>query len=315
MGLGNFNGLLLINKPMDFTSHDVVAKVRRILKQKSVGHTGTLDPMATGLMVLVLGEATKLSDFLTFSDKVYRLKARLGKRTDSFDRTGKVLSETAVDIPQEKIRDAALALTGDFDWPVPIFSAAKVDGKKLYEYARAEQPAPVALPVKRMSFSEIAIEEVEPTSVTATLRCSKGSFIRSWCSELGESLSVGGHMEALERLEVGPYSLKQSVTLEQLAENPLLAEEKLISMSQALPEHRAVHIPNKEQRLLLNGQIPRDLANRLIVEQKEAFRRGEAIPVKVLGLGGQLISILVAQPGQGLKIRRVFRLDPSQVTQ
>lgn len=309
MGLGSFNGLLLVNKPADFTSHDVVAKIRKILKQKTVGHTGTLDPMATGLMVLVLGEATKLSDFLTFSDKVYRVKARLGMRTDSFDRTGKVLSETPVDFPQEKICEAALALTGDFDWPVPIFSAAKVDGKKLYEYAR-EQEA-VALPVKRMTFSDVSVEAVEPSSITATLRCSKGSFIRSWCSELGEKLGVGGHMEALDRLNVGPYSLAQSVSLELLEQDPMLAERKLISMAQALPEHRSVHIPGKEQRLLLNGQIPRDLANRLIVEQKEALRRGEPIPVKVLGEDGRLISILVAMPGQGLKIRRVFRLDPS----
>ena len=307
------NGLLLINKPKDLTSHDVVARVRKALKQKSVGHTGTLDPMATGLMVLVLGEATKLSDFLTFSDKSYRLKAKLGVRTDSFDATGKVLSEVAVDLPEEKIRAAAVALQGEFEWPVPIFSAAKVDGKKLYEYARAE--APIALPIKKMQFSGVEIESIEPSAISLSLSCSKGSFIRSWCAELGERLGVGGHMETLERLSVGPYALKQAVTLEEIDADPTLVERKLIAMSAALPEHRCIRVPNKEQRLLLNGQIPRDLANRLIVEQKEAFLRNETIPVKVLGLGGELISILVAQPGQGLKIRRVFRLDPPRIPQ
>jgi tRNA pseudouridine55 synthase len=308
-----YNGLLLIHKPKDLTSHDVVARVRRALNQKSVGHTGTLDPMATGLMVLVLGEATKLSDFLTFSDKVYRVKAKLGVRTDSFDATGKVLSQVKVDLGQEQIRAAALSLQGEFDWPIPIFSAAKVDGKKLYEYAREQKP--IALPIKRMEFSEVSIESIEPDAISATLRCSKGSFIRSWCAELGEKLGSGGHMEALERLHVGPYSLSQAVTLEDLDRDPKTAERAFVSMSAALPEHRSVRVPTKEQRLLMNGQIPRDLANRLIVEQKEALRRQEIIPIKVLGPEGELISILVAQPGQGLKIRRVFRLDPSRTTQ
>jgi tRNA pseudouridine55 synthase len=313
MGIGSVNGLLLVNKPGGITSHDVVGRVRRALKQKTIGHTGTLDPMATGLMVLVLGEATKLSDFLTFSDKVYQLQVRLGIRTDTFDSTGKVVSEMPVDLSLEKIREAALALQGEFDWPVPIFSATKVDGKKLYEYAREEKP--IALPTKRMAFSEVKIEEVTPTTVSATLRCSKGSFIRSWCAELGERLNVGAHMAALSRLCVGPYSLEQSVTLEQLDLDPSVAERSLISMTDALPEHRSIRIPAKEQRLLMNGQIPRDLANRLIVEQKEASRTGEAIPVKVMGFDGELISILIAQPGQGLKIRRVFRLDATRVTQ
>jgi tRNA pseudouridine55 synthase len=216
------------------------------------------------------------------------------------------LSESAVDLPLEKIRGAALELKGEFDWPIPIFSAAKVDGKKLYEYARAEEA--IELPLKRMEFSEVDIEEVTPKTVSARLRCSKGSFIRSWCAELGERLGVGAHMSELCRLEVGPYLLEHSVTLEQLDEDASLVERRLISMSEALPEHRSIRIPSKEQRLLMNGQIPRDLANRLIVEQKEALRTGVSIPVKVIGFEGELISILIAQPGQGLKIRRVFRL-------
>jgi tRNA pseudouridine55 synthase len=302
------NGLLLVNKPAGITSHDVVGRARRALKQKTIGHTGTLDPLATGLMVLVLGEATKLSDFLTFSDKVYRVQAQLGSRTDTFDSTGKVLSETAADLPLEKIREAALALQGAFDWPIPIFSAAKVDGKKLYEYAREEKA--IELPIKRMEFSEVVIEDVTPTSVSARLRCTKGSFIRSWCAELGERLGVGAHMSALSRLAVGPHLLEHAVTLDELDADPTLVERKLVSMAEALPEHRSIRIPAKEQRLLMNGQIPRDLANRLIIEQKEAIRTGQTIPVKVIGFEGELISILVAQPGQGLKIRRVFRLTP-----
>lgn len=308
MGLtGTTNGLLLINKPPGLTSHDVVGQVRRAIKQREVGHTGTLDPMATGLMILVLGEATKLSDFLTFADKSYRVKARLGVTTDTLDTTGTVLSKTAVDLPLERITEQALALQGEFEWPIPLFSAAKVDGKKLYEYGREGQS--IELPRKVMHFSDVTVHDVEPDAVSVSLRCSKGSFIRSWCAELGKALGVGGCMEALERLTVGPYSLDQAITLPQLTADPEGALLKVVSMADALPGLRSVRIPSKEERLLLNGQIPRDLANRLIIEQKEAFRRNEPIGIKVMSISGQLISILMAQPGNGLKIRRVFRLD------
>ena len=313
------NGLLLIDKPKGLTSHDVVGQARRILKQKAIGHTGTLDPMATGLMILVLGEATKLSDFLMFSDKVYLLRARLGVRTDTLDATGKVLSSETVDLPEETIRSVALSLQGDFDWPVPIFSAAKVNGQKLYEFGRRE--ISVDLPVKRMRFSEIHIDDVSPDSLSARLRCSKGSFVRTWCAELGEKLGVGGHLESLTRLEVGPYRLEKAVTLEDLARsdigNPISDiryPNWFVPLNEALPDLRIVRVSSKEERLLSNGQIPRDLGNRLIVEQKEALRRGEAIGIRVLASSGQLISILVAEPGRGLKIRRVFRLDQDGVS-
>lgn len=304
------HGLLLVNKPGGMTSHDVVGRVRRSLNQKAVGHTGTLDPMATGLMILVLGEATKLSDFLTFSDKMYRLKARLGVRTDSLDATGKIVSEVKVDLPETAIREAAESLTGDFDWPVPIFSATKVNGKKLYELGRKE--IPVEPPIKRMQFSDIHITDVTPNSISLSIRCSKGSFIRTWCAQLGEKLGVGGHLAELERVEVGGYKLEDAVTLEVLDEDGL--DSAFIPMSQTLPDWRAVRVSVKEERLLSNGQIPKDLGNRLIVEQKEALRRQQAIGIRVLGASGELISILMAEPGQGLRIRRVFRLDPDRVS-
>lgn len=313
--MNELHGLLLIDKPQGFTSHDVVGRVRGILKQKSVGHTGTLDPIATGLMILVLGEATKLSDFLMFTDKVYRLRARLGVRTDSLDATGKVLSETEVDLPEETVRAAALQLQGDFDWPVPIFSAAKVGGKKLYEFGRKE--ISVELPIKRMRFSDIEISEVTGNSVAGTLRCSKGSFVRTWCAQLGEKLEVGGHLAELSRLQVGSYRLDQALSLDKLAQGREKNEslgESFIPLSEALPDFRAVRVSPKEERLLSNGQIPHDLGNRLIVEQKEALRRGEPIGIRILASSGGLISILVAEPGRGLRIRRVFRLDQDQVS-
>lgn len=308
MGL---SGLLLVNKPSGPTSHDVVDRARRALKQRDVGHTGTLDPMATGLMILVLGEATKLSNYLTFSDKVYSLRAKLGVRTDSLDATGEILSQVAVDLPQETIRAKAMELQGDFDWPVPIFSAAKVAGRKLYEYGRSQED--VEVPIKRMSFSDLQIDEVTRDSVSLSFRCSKGSFVRSWCAELGERLGVGGHLESLCRKTVGSYSLEQAISLEELEAGEM--RSAFVSLRETLPDWRSVRVVTKEERLLQNGQIPRDLANRLIVEQKEALRRGEPVGVKVFNSSGELLSLLIAQPGQGLKIGRVFRLDPSKVSQ
>lgn len=306
MGL---NGLLLVNKPTGITSHDVVGRVRRALRQREVGHTGTLDPLASGLMVLVLGEATKISDYLAFSDKSYRLRALLGMSTDTLDVTGTVTSRCAVDLSQEAIQKAAQSLQGAFDWPVPIFSAAKVAGKKLYEYGRAGLE--VACPIKRMEFSDVLVHDIQPDSVEVSLQCSKGSFVRSWCAELGNILGVGGCLQQLHRTSVGPYLVSQASQIEDIDESFTCDSSAFVPISATLPHWRSVYVPGKEERLLMNGQIPRDLANRLIVEQKEAFRRNEPIGIKVLGDSGRLISILMAQPGNGLKIRRVFRLDAS----
>lgn len=302
------SGLLLIDKPADMTSHDVVARVRKILKTSSVGHTGTLDPMATGLMILVLGEATKLSDYLITSDKAYQLKVRLGVTTDSLDRTGKVLTETVCDLAPEVVRAAALDLQGDFSWAVPIFSATKVEGKKLYEYGHRGQV--VATPVKEMRFWGAEVQEVSPAGVQLVLDCSKGSFIRTWASQLGERLGVGGTLEELRRIRVGGWSVSHAVSLEQLAAQ---AEDfdklgtSFVPLAQALPSWKPMMASSKDARLMRNGQIPRELANRLVFEQKVAFSSGEPVFVKVISEGGDLLAILAAEPGQGLKIRRVFR--------
>lgn len=298
------DGLLLVDKPADMTSHDVVAKVRYVLKQKSVGHTGTLDPLATGLLILVLGEATKLSDYLLAADKSYGLKVRLGVTTDSMDRTGKVLTETSCDqLTAERVRAAALALQGDFQWPVPIFSAAKVDGKKLYEHGRAGTQ--VVIPTKAMKYWDAEIDEVSPLGVQMKISCSKGSFIRTWADELGKKLGVGGIIEELRRLSVGTWDLSQAVKLNSLT--PELAREALVPMGKALPEWKQVVANPKEMRLISNGQVPRDLVNRLIFEQKQSFELNSPVFIKVLSPASDLLAILAAEPGQGLKIRRVFR--------
>lgn len=298
------NGLLLVDKPADMTSHDVVATARKLLKQSSIGHTGTLDPMATGLMILVLGEATKLSDYLLATDKTYRLNVRLGLTTDTLDRQGKILSEALCNLPTEKIKETALAQQGEFEWPVPVFSATKVDGRKLYEYGHRGET--VETPIKKMRFWGAAVREVASQGIQLDLSCSKGGFIRTWAAQLGERLGVGGILQELRRLRVGDWSVESAVALEELADVSQ-ARRGFVPLSEALPNWKQLVASERDARLMRNGQIPRDLANRLVFEQKQAFSSGQAVFVKVVTDLGELLAVLAAEPGQGLKIRRVFR--------
>jgi tRNA pseudouridine55 synthase len=303
------DGLLLIDKPQDLTSHDVVARLRKILGQRSIGHTGTLDPLATGLMILVLGEATKLSDYLMAADKSYSLKIKLGVTTDTLDRTGKVLSEKDGRVDAATLRAAVEKLHGEFDWQVPLFSAAKVDGKKLYEHGRNGTGETVVRPTKRMKFWDIEILELGEDRLEVSLSCTKGSFVRTWASQLGEILGTGAVVEELRRLRVGRWSVEQASTLEQLearqGETP-----SFVPMGQALPDLRPVIAGPREIKLVVNGQIPKDLASRLMFEQKQAIETQASVYIKVLTGEGSLLAILAAEPGQGLKIRRVFRGFP-----
>ena len=309
----DLHGLLMVDKPADFTSHDVVAKMRRTLRQKRIGHTGTLDPIATGLMVMVLGEATKLSDYLMSEDKAYAVQVRLGVTTDTLDRAGKVLELRAVNVNEVQIREAADSLQGEFQWAVPAYSAMKVDGKPLYEKAR--QGIPFEKPLKTMSFWDVKVGSVAFDLVTVTMNCSKGSFVRTWVEKLGEKLGTGAIVEELRRTRVGAWSLEQGISLPQLEEaashsgmNSSDLGGAFVSLTGALPGIRSVIIDEKETRLMANGQIPRSLASRLIPEQKQAFDSGQPVYIKVVSTTGELLSLLGAEPGQGLKIRRVFRL-------
>lgn len=315
-----YHGLLLINKPKGITSHDVVSRVRRALKMREVGHAGTLDPLATGLMVLLLGEGTKLSDYILQEDKAYRVKVKLGLRTDSLDITGEVLSQQSVEhLNPDRIVAEARALLGQFTWPVPVFSAIKTGGKKLYQYAHKGE-APQEIPQKEMVFWGLEVIQAGRDFIEVKIRCSKGSYIRSWAAQLGERLGVGGVVEELERLESAPYQLENAVSLEEmeqrLAENSSLskglaglAPSPFISLRDILQGWKTITVSGKDERLIHNGQISHDLERRLIVEQKEATRLQKTLGIRVLSADtGDLLSILEAQPNRRLKIRRVFKM-------
>lgn len=184
-----YHGVLLINKSAGMTSHDVVAKVRRALSTREVGHAGTLDPMARGLMVLLIGEATKLSHYVLEREKAYSLRAQLGIVTDTLDTSGATLETKPVLSSEFSVREAALALQGELSLPVPIYSAVKVQGQRLHEYARKEQD--VVVPMKLMKFFDLDVTAQGPDWIDLNLRCSKGSYVRSWVHLLGQKLAAG----------------------------------------------------------------------------------------------------------------------------
>ncbi len=297
------HGLLLVDKPVGLTSHDVVARVRKLLGTREVGHSGTLDPLASGLMVLLIGEATKLSQYVTEGNKSYRVGLRLGVTTDTLDTTGKVLSEKQITKSPEEIIQCASELKGELSLPVPIFSAKKIDGKKLYEYARNQEA--VVIPQKLMTFWNIENQESAVKSEKVfTLSCSKGSFIRSWVSELGERLGCGATMFSLVRTESHQFSLKQAFTLEQLEQKSHPERlQLLISLDQALPQVKRIRVGGKDQALMKNGQISHTLRLQLIgLFNPDTDQIIQILPEE----RGQLLALIGLEEGSGFKIKRVF---------
>lgn len=299
-----FHGLVLVKKPAGITSHDVVSKLRRILKTKSVGHAGTLDPLAEGLMVALVGEATKLSQYILEDDKGYRLKARFGVETDTLDITGAVLKTSPVAATTEQIQNLALSLQGSMHLKVPIYSAIKIKGQKLYEYARNDEP--VEVPTKEMTFWDIRFLAHEGDEAEFDFKCSKGSYVRSWIGLLGEKLGCGATMTALTRTWSSPFHLEQAMTLEELETTVGRGEPApaMLPMHQALPGVKKIRIRGHDQVLLGNGQISHDLRSFLITSFDPAS--DEIIQVVSLSTG-KLLALVGIEKDRGFVIKRVIK--------
>ncbi len=300
-----FHGLLLVNKEPGGTSHDIVAQVRRIIGTRSVGHAGTLDPLAGGLMVLLVGEGTKLSNYILEGDKAYHAQARLGVTTNTLDVTGEVLQTRPVKVSEDQIRAAAAELVGEFEWEVPLFSAIKVQGKALHKYAREGEE--VARPLKKMKFWDVKTSEFQGEHFSIDMTCSKGSYVRSWIQKIGEKLECGAAMSALVRTGSFPYLLSQAATLEEIDQAWRAGKEHsaFISMEQALPGVKKIRIKGPDQALLLNGQISHDLRSLLISQ----VRPGVDELIQVQSVGNQLLALVGLDPQRGFVIRRGFRYD------
>ena len=209
------HGIINVYKEKGYTSHDVVAKLRGIVGQKKIGHTGTLDPDAVGVLPVCLGRATKVCDLLTDKDKVYEAVLLLGKETDTQDTSGEVLvSKDTSELTEEQVREAILSFVGDYEQIPPMYSALKVNGKKLYELAREGKVVErKARPVKIL---DIQILEMDLPRVRMTVACSKGTYIRTLCHDIGQKLSCGGCMEELMRTKVSCFEIRDSLTLDEI---------------------------------------------------------------------------------------------------
>ena len=279
-----YDGIINVYKEKGFTSFDVVAKMRGILGQRKVGHTGTLDPAAEGVLPVCAGKGTRLCDMLTDRDKTYRATLLLGTETDTQDTTGTVLSEKSTDfLKEEEVRDAILSFVGDYEQIPPMYSALTVDGKKLYELAREGKVVErQARPVK---IHEIIIESVNLPEVVMTVSCSKGTYIRTLCHDIGEKLSAGGCMKELLRTRAGRFSVEDSLTLSELQalkdQGRLL--EAVLPVESVFSEYREIRSEGGElDKLMRNG-------NPFRYQKAGSVADGE--PFKAYTAGGQFIGI------------------------
>jgi tRNA pseudouridine55 synthase len=216
------NGLVIVDKPAGWTSHDVVARLRRLAGTRRVGHAGTLDPMATGVLVVGVEKATRLLGHLALKEKTYEAVIRLGQSTNTDDAEGEITATASTaEVTEAAVHDAVIDLTGHIEQIPPQVSAIKVNGERAYRRARAGEE--VALKARPVTVYAFAIDQVrrdgDLLDVTATITCSSGTYIRALARDLGAALGVGGHLTALRRTRVGPYDLSMAHTLDQLAED------------------------------------------------------------------------------------------------
>lgn len=247
------DGFINIYKEQGYTSFDVVAKLRGILKQKKIGHTGTLDPMAEGVLLVCLGSATKMCDLLTEKNKTYTCTMLLGKTSDTEDVTGKLTDVTDIYPDDQTVIEKVMSFVGDYMQIPPMYSAIKVNGKKLYELARAgqvieRQPRPVTI-------HSIQIRSTDLPRVTFDVSCSKGTYIRSLCRDIGEKLGCGAVMERLIRTEVKGFTIEESLTLDAVekARDDGTLMQHVLTTDKLMPDIPELHISAKGEKLLANG--------------------------------------------------------------
>ena len=253
--LGNaLEGVLVVHKEAGWTSHDVVAKVRSLLRGSKVGHAGTLDPSATGVLPILVGRATRIAEYLIDWDKEYHAVMRLGEATDTQDATGQVLSRVDPGAITEDMLQAVIArFRGVQQQLPPMYSAVKVGGQPLYKAARAGRTVDRA--ERSIAIHQLEIVAVHGRDVALRIVCSKGTYVRTLCADIGQALGVGGHLYALERHRVGPLSIEQAVTIDQVASHLTMGtlSRQFISLDQLLVQFPAVVVNAEQAQRVLNG--------------------------------------------------------------
>lgn len=287
------NGILNVYKEAGYTSHDVVAKLRGICRQKKIGHTGTLDPDAVGVLPVCLGNATRLCDMLTDKSKEYEAVLLLGKVTDTQDISGKVLEEHPVPAEEEKAVEAVLSFLGTYEQIPPMYSALKVNGKKLYELARAGKEVERA--GRPVEIRQIEILSVALPEITFRVVCSKGTYIRTLCHDIGRKLGCGGTMKSLKRTRVGIFTIDNALRLDELEKlvHEDRLEEQVIPVEAMFAELPSVIIQDTFRRLLENGNA---FYPNQIREEREAV---DGVRVKVYDMEGRFYGIFAYSDEKG----------------
>ena len=267
------NGILNIYKEKGYTSHDVVARLRGIFGQKKIGHTGTLDPDAEGVLPVCLGRATKVCDLLTDKDKTYEAVLLLGKETDTQDITGTVLKECdPSEITEETAKKCIESFIGEYDQIPPMYSALKVNGKKLYELAREGKV--VERKSRKVQIYDIRIKEMKLPRIRMEVSCSKGTYIRTLCNDVGEVLGVGGCMESLIRTRVSAFQIKDAKTLEEIGalKQEGMLEEILVPIDEMFPLYPKITVKDDWKAFAKNGN-PLDEKMLKDADRQEADRQ------------------------------------------
>ncbi|GFI46221.1 tRNA pseudouridine synthase B [Lachnospiraceae bacterium] len=290
-----YHGIINVYKEAGFTSHDVVAKLRGICKQKKIGHTGTLDPDAVGVLPVCLGNGTRLCDMLTDRSKEYIACLRLGIVTDTQDISGKILEEKAVGASPEEVARAAEGFVGEILQTPPMYSALKVNGKKLCDLARKGQE--VARAARPVTIFSLEIQKEEHPEYTIKVACSKGTYIRTLCHDIGQVLGCGGVMKSLTRTRVGEFTIENALALKELQR---LSDENALTGAVVPVEHMfrqfpVVKVKESALRLLKNGN---PLRVEDIVPVTGGFSQGQQF--RVYGQEGIFYGVYCYQAGQGL---------------
>ena len=293
------SGIINVYKEAGYTSFDVVAKMRGILGIKKIGHTGTLDPDATGVLPVCIGKATKVCDLLTDKDKTYEAVMRLGIVTDTQDMTGQVLEEHAVTVTEDEVRQAVGQFVGQIEQIPPMYSALKVGGQKLCDLARKgieveRKPRPVTI-------YEIRIKNMALPLVTMEVHCSKGTYIRTLCQDIGHALGCGGCMESLVRTQVASFALADSLTLAQIEEAKKAdrLEQILLPIDQVFSTYPKVYASEEEDKRLVNGNA----IDQMQARTDEAL--GEGDPVRMYLSDGRFVGIYYLNEHQ-FKLKKMF---------
>ncbi len=292
--MAELNGIVIINKDVDYTSHDVVNVVRKTLGTRKVGHTGTLDPNATGVLPVCVGRSTKACDMLTFSDKEYIAEVKLGITTDTYDIWGNVQRQREVNVSHEELSGAIAKFTGEIEQLPPMYSAIKQNGKKLYELAR--EGIEVERKKRKITIYECELLHFDGDTFKIRVYCSKGTYIRSLCYDIGEYLGCGASMTALTRTKSSVFCIEDAITLDELKAMVEKSgpESVLFGVDKVFGEYPKISVTDMVKKRLLNGALSRvnnDLGTYIAYD-----RNGEFIGVTEVFKGekGNVIKIVKA---------------------